>query len=190
VHITVAGDRLLLEAAAVPPTTILDALKQHKAEIIRLLTIVEPAVPASHTNGAGHNSEDWEEHAAVMEYDGDIPRSWAEAQARLTSRPPPDVPQRQWDQMRNDFGGFLDRWAHDVDTLGWRPVDLLGWDPARLYTPVAKHVGLIWKLDGAAVLEMTRSVIRTTRGTYWKCQPHEWSAGRAQSDGLHEPRPP
>jgi hypothetical protein len=181
VSMTVTGDRLLLEAAAKPPAAILDAIKRHKAEIITLLTAAEassltrlrgstaPAAPATpDTNGAKHGDTGWKKRAAVAEYDGGIPRRWAETQARLTARPPVDVSQRQWDQLRNDFGRFLDRWAHDADVLGWRPADLLGWDPAHLYTPIAKHVGLIWKFDGATAVELTRDAITTTRGIFRK----------------------
>jgi hypothetical protein len=68
--------------------------------------------------------------------------------------------------LRNDFGRFLDVWAHDADVLGWRPDGLLGWDPARPYTPIAKVIGPIWKFDGAAVVGITRTSITTKRGTY------------------------
>jgi hypothetical protein len=93
VNVMVDGD-----AAIEPPAAIIDARKRHKVEIIALLTAAEAppnrqvieSVPTS-ANGADRDDTDWEERAAVMEYDGDIPRRWAEAQARLTSRQPVDV---------------------------------------------------------------------------------------------------
>jgi hypothetical protein len=70
---------------------------------------------------------------------------------------------------RDDFGKFLDRWAHVADTLlGWQPSDLLGWDPATPYSPIAKVPGIIWKFDGATAVEVTRDAITTTCDTYRK----------------------
>jgi hypothetical protein len=98
VSVTVAdGRRLVLQAATTPPAAIVDELKRHAEEIIKLLSAIESNEP-SPTSGVKQDDTDWEERAAIAEYDGDIPRSWAEAQARLTSGPPFDVPQRHWDQ--------------------------------------------------------------------------------------------
>jgi hypothetical protein len=50
-----------------------------------------------------------EERAAIVEYDGDIPRAWAEGFARLDPRrPPADVPPRRWLRFVDDVGLFLD----------------------------------------------------------------------------------
>jgi hypothetical protein len=147
-----------LEATARPPTAVIEALRQHKAEIVKLLTSAEPAKP-THTNGhehflgttggvvngdplAKHDNADWAARAAIMEYDRGVPRRWAEAQGHLTSYPPFDVSQRQWDQLRDDFGRFLDGWAHVAERLGWPPSDLLGWTPPQPYSPIAKRIGI------------------------------------------------
>ena len=53
-------------------------------------------------------SDDEEERAAVIEYDGGAPRAWAEALARLDpNKPPGDVPPRRWLRFIDDCGRFL-----------------------------------------------------------------------------------
>ena len=60
-----AGD-LVLEAPAAPPTTVLDALRRHKAEIVFLLDVGSEA----------WSSEDWcefyDERVAMAEFDGGL----------------------------------------------------------------------------------------------------------------------
>ena len=49
------------------------------------------------------------ERAALVEYDGNIPREWAEGFARLDpDRPPGDVPLKRWQRFVDDVGLFLD----------------------------------------------------------------------------------
>ena len=71
IRVAVDGRDLVLEAAAAPPEAILVALRQHKAEIVRLLSGEE-----------GWTAEDWrvyfEERAAVRECDGGLGRAAAE----------------------------------------------------------------------------------------------------------------
>jgi hypothetical protein len=71
IRVAVDGRDLVLEAATPPPEPILAALRQHKAEIVRLLSGEE-----------GWTAEDWrayfEERAAVREYDGGLTRAEAE----------------------------------------------------------------------------------------------------------------
>ena len=87
-----------------------------------------------------------------MEYDGSVPRRWAEAQARLTSCPF-DVSYRVWGQLRERLWRVL-------RPLGRRGGgDLLGWSPPQPYSPIAKHLGLIWKLNGDVVTKITRDTI-------------------------------
>jgi hypothetical protein len=103
--------------------------------------------------------------AVIAEHDGGILRVWTEAQARLSKCPPPDVSCRRWDQFRDDFARFCARWAGSAEALGWRPHDLLGWDPRYPYTPIAQRLGLTWKIEGAAVVAVTReSIVIDRRG--------------------------
>lgn len=117
---------------------------------------------------------DLEERAAIIEHDGGIPRSWAEALARLDpNRPPGDVPPRRWLRFIDDCGRFLDNgWAARAAVLGWGPLDLFGCDRERPFARV-DHLGLLWLLNGGTVLELHRdqAILETERGSrqrYWR----------------------
>jgi 16S rRNA U1498 N3-methylase RsmE len=75
VHLEIDGDDLALSAASAPPAAVLDALSLHKAEIVALLRPAED----------GWSAEDrqalFEERAAILEFDGGLLRTEAEAQA-------------------------------------------------------------------------------------------------------------
>jgi hypothetical protein len=54
------------------------------------------------------------ERAAIVEYDSNVPREWAEGSARLDpDRPPSDVPVKRWQR----FVQSPDRWC---GALAWR----------------------------------------------------------------------
>lgn len=75
VRLGIDGNALTLEAATVPPPTVLDLLARHKAGIVALLR------PASD----GWSGEDWlayfDERAGIAEFDGGLSREQAEARA-------------------------------------------------------------------------------------------------------------
>ena len=75
VELSLDGDDLALKAASAPPAAMLDALSRHKAEIVALLRPTED----------GWSAEDcqvlFEERAAILEFDGGLLRTEAEAQA-------------------------------------------------------------------------------------------------------------
>jgi hypothetical protein len=150
------------EAASKPPAALLKALARHKADIIALLE-VPTRVESTPSPIAGNG--------------GGIPGAWAEALARLSrQRRPADVTNRDWDQLRADFTRFCERWAGPAEALGWRPRDLLGWDPRYPYTPIAKRLGLSWKFEGAAVVEVRRNatVIERRHG-FRATLPRDWT---------------
>jgi hypothetical protein len=64
-----------LSAASAPPAAVIDALAQHKAEIVALLR----------RGRDGWSGEDWltffDERAGIAEFDGGLPREAAEARA-------------------------------------------------------------------------------------------------------------
>ena len=161
VHVEIDGDDLVLVAAAPPPPAVIDLLANHKASIVALLR------PAEN----GYSAEDWrtifDERAGIIEYDGGVPRAWAEALARLDpARPRCDIPPKRWVQFIDDCGRFLDGgWATRAAVLGWGPLDLFGCDPAR---PFARtdHLGLLWLVNGGTVVELHRdqAIIETERG--------------------------
>jgi len=84
--------------------------------------------------------------------------------ASPSNEPSPfDVTYRQWNQLRDDFGRFCNKWAAIAAAIGCQPADLPGWDSCRPNTPIAKVLGIIWKLDGRAAVEITRDALVTAR---------------------------
>ena len=75
VRVVLDGEDLVLEAQSQPSSTLLDALSQHKADIVELLR----------TGSDGWSAEDWQvffdERAGIAEFDGGLPRPEAEAHA-------------------------------------------------------------------------------------------------------------
>jgi hypothetical protein len=75
IQLEINAEDLLLEAAVEPPVALLDALSRNKAGVIALLRA---------SNG-GWSAEDWraffDERAGIAEFDGELSRGEAEAQA-------------------------------------------------------------------------------------------------------------
>jgi hypothetical protein len=95
VELAIDGNDLLLDAAAVPPAVVLDALRQHKAEVVAMLR----------SGRDGWSAEDWQaffdERAGITEFDGRLSRAEAEALALtccivewLNQNPTPSAPGR------------------------------------------------------------------------------------------------
>jgi hypothetical protein len=103
-------------------------------------------------------SEPGEEPAAIAVHDGDIPRAWAEALARLEpTRPPKNVPPRRWERFVHDVRLFLNGPFRAVAmSLGWGPYDLFGCDRNRPYARIDR-AGLLWLLDGHQLLVLSEN---------------------------------
>jgi hypothetical protein len=103
--------------------------------------------------------ESEEERAAIVEFEGCLPRQWAEGSARLhPDRPPADVPPRRWQRFVDDVGLFLDGpFCMIAERLGWGSRDLFGCDRDR---PFARfdQAGLLWLLDGHNLVELREEV--------------------------------
>jgi hypothetical protein len=107
-----------------------------------------------------------EERAAIVEYDADVPRSWAEGYARLDpAHPPTGVPVDRWQSFIDDSGRFLDGgWAKKAASLGWGPLDLFGCDRERCFARI-DHAGLLWLLNGDRLVEFDRRMATIERRT-------------------------
>jgi hypothetical protein len=74
VQVHVDGGDLVLEASAAPPAAVLDLLRRHKRSIVARLERAQRWGPT-----------DWraffDERASIVEFDGDLPRTEAEARA-------------------------------------------------------------------------------------------------------------
>jgi hypothetical protein len=102
---------------------------------------------AANAASAAAAPADFEETAAVLEYDGALPRPWAEAFARFQCEPRPDVPEGLCHQAIDDAGRLLDDHRQALDRFSWRPPDLFG------------ENGIAWRLCGSDSLEVTADAI-------------------------------
>jgi len=102
------------------------------------------------------------ERAAIAEFDGGIPRKWADGIARLEPRPVAGFSEGRWLQILNDAGRFLDAWGAEAAKLSWSLTDLFGYSrvPCNSYSPA----GLIFVIGGGQV-----TAINNTCATIWKC---------------------
>jgi hypothetical protein len=123
---------------------------------------IEQPVPSGETPTAADRAlaawgEAEEERAAIVEYDGNAPRAWAEGFARLhPDHPPSDVPAKRWLTFIDDIGRFVDSpFCAVAASFGWGPFDLFGCDR---YRPFARtdHAGVLWLLNGDRLVEIDR----------------------------------
>jgi hypothetical protein len=71
--------------------------------------------------------DDFEERAAIIEFDADVPCEWAEGFAKLCTIPRhPDYREERWQQLIDDAGWFMDRWAAQVSAMGWSIEEVFG----------------------------------------------------------------
>ena len=120
----------------------LPAIRDHKREIIQALTLA-----------ASHPADP--ERAGIIEFDGRVPREWAEGYARLLNQPAPaDVAPDRWQTFVDDCGRFLDSWAVQAAALGWDVRDLFGLADTK---PEARVdlAGLLWLLRGRELVALT-----------------------------------
>jgi hypothetical protein len=76
------------------------------------------------------NMADWEERAALLEYDAGMPRPWVEPVARLLcSGPPGDYDPVRWQKVTDATLRFLDQWAAVAYALSWQLEEIIGMDP-------------------------------------------------------------
>lgn len=98
---------------------------------------------------------DFEERAAILEFEAGMPRQWAEAFAGILCSPPPgdfaDQPDR-WQAIVDGALRFADQWGAEAHRLGWRVEEVFG---LGRIAPAARvdMRGLAWLLaDGARVV--------------------------------------
>lgn len=148
VEVEIHGNQLRLHAASEPPSDVLTALREHKAEIVA--TLSEPLD---------------EERAGIIQHDGAAPLAWADGLARLDPNSPPgDVPPQRWVTFCNDAGRFLDEWAYRAAALGWGPADLFGCDTRKPFARVDR-LGLVWLLKGDRLVALSETTAVIQRGT-------------------------
>jgi hypothetical protein len=149
VQVFVADGDLILDAKREPAAPILEALRQHKPSIISLL------VAAKNNSAVDDLHDNFEEHAAIIEFDARIPREWAEGFARLCVMPRhPDFTEDRWQSLIDDAGTFMDRWAVTVAAKGWTALEVFGVDNRKPYARI-DQMGLIPLLGGKDVIAVS-----------------------------------
>jgi hypothetical protein len=113
IELAIDGNDLFLDAARVPPASVVDALRRHKAEVVAMLR----------PGRDGWSAEDWQaffdEGAGIMEFDGRVSRTEAEAQALaccivewLNRNPTPSAPGRcAWCDQPTAVLSCLTEWS-------------------------------------------------------------------------------
>jgi hypothetical protein len=124
---------------------------------------------------------EWQERAALVEYDGGIPRRLAEVFAQLEiCPPPPGIEPRRWHGAQEAFAGLLASGvAAKALGLGWDVRELIGVQRARPHdTP--NRAGLIFSMKpGDTVPDVRRSGCIIAYGNV----RHIWKRTPLPSDG-------
>jgi hypothetical protein len=162
IEIELHGDDLVLEASTAPPLAVLDALTHNKEGIIELLR------PATDVSQAEDWHVDFDERAAIIEYGAGVPREWAEGFARLCTMPPhPDFTETAWQQLINDAGRFLDRWAVQVAAMGWTTPEVFGVHPGKPDARIDLK-GLVLCIGGKEIIAVSANsaTVQTLSGAH------------------------
>lgn len=113
-----------------------------------------PEVPQASATDQSFET-DFEERAAVVEYQAGVPREWVEGYSRLQCLPPPpDISPKRWQQIIDDGGRFLDQWADQANRLGWTTLEVFG---ISLRAPEQRldMRGLVPALGGHRIIMLT-----------------------------------
>ncbi len=131
-----------------------------------IVTIV-PIVTPSENKDKPFDTGDYDERAAIIEYGAGVPREWAEGFARLCTMPRhPDFTETAWQQLIDDAGCFLDRWAAQVAAMNWTVEEVFGVHRDKPNTRLDLQ-GLVLCLRGREVVAISAdsATIQTDSGT-------------------------
>ena len=114
-------------------------------------------IPAECEDAAAILRDKYEERAAILEYDANLPREWAEHFARLEMNGPGDFSPVRWQAALDGALAFADTWGAEAHQLGWDVSEVFGLHPTAPAARVDCR-GLAWLLgDGSQVVAMYRS---------------------------------
>jgi hypothetical protein len=149
------GDMLRLSASEPLPDELRARLRQHKAEIVALLAVVERANDAS----AG-----W----PALDHVAGLPREIADGvRAVLSADGARGIPPQRWPRVQRDAARLVEGgWAQQALGLGWTPADLFGCDQRAPWHRLDR-AGLILLTGGHEIVEITPDVaaLRTSTGS-------------------------
>jgi hypothetical protein len=150
------GDMLRLSAPEPLPDELRARLRQHKAEIVALLSAAEPAndqVPASDVDD---------------QVDLDCPANVADGiRAILSAEGARGIPRNRWPRIQCDTRQVVERrWLHRALEIGWSTADLFGCDQRAPWYRLDRS-GLVLILGGEEVVQLDTRVatLRTRTGS-------------------------
>ena len=140
ISITLQGDKLKLASSAQPPIHIIEAIRQHRSDII--------------------------EHLKRLDVRSPPPRCWIDGVARLTEmRTPAKFPAANWNKVVGDAALFLETWAAKADSLGWHVWEVFGCHRRAPWHRI-QGLGLVPLLQGQTIVALTstEAAVRTRTG--------------------------
>jgi len=149
------GDMLRLWAPEPLPDELRARLHQHKAEIVALLSLAEPANDAS----AGRPALD---HVAGL------PREIADGvRAILSADGARGIPPQRWPRVQRDAARMIEGgWLERARALGWTAADLFGCDRRAPWHRLDR-AGLLLLTGGHEIVELSAAdaALRTSTGS-------------------------
>ena len=149
------GEMLRLWAPEPLPDELRARLRQHKAEIVALLSAAEPA---------SHMSP---ESPAVCDVAG-LPREITEGvRAILSADGAQGIPPQRWPRVQGDAARLVEgRWARKALAFGWTATDLFGCDQRAPWHRLDR-AGLVLLTGGHEIVELTgdNAALRTSTGS-------------------------
>ena len=146
------GDMLRLSAPEPLPDELRARLRQHKAEIVALLSAAEPANDA----------------APVAQSVGGLPREIADGvHAILSADGARGIPPQRWPRVQRDAARLVEGgWVQRALALGWTAADLFGCDRRAPWHRLDR-AGLVLLTGGHEIVELTEEVaaLRTSTGS-------------------------
>jgi hypothetical protein len=150
--IRLEGDMLRLSAPAPLPDDLRARVRQHRAEIVTLLSAAEPANDA----------------APVAQSVGPQPREIAEGvNAILTADGARGIPPQRWPRVQRDAARLVEGgWLERALALGWTAADLFGCDRRAPWHRLDR-AGLVLLTGGHEILELTADLaaLKTSTGS-------------------------
>jgi hypothetical protein len=153
--VQLAGDALRLLAPEPLPDDLRARVRQHRAEIVALLSAAEPA---NHTAPEG---------PAVCNVAG-LPREIADGvHAILSADGAQGIPPQRWPRVQGDAARLVGGgWMERALALGWTAADLFGCDQRAPWHRLDR-AGLLLLTGGHEIVELTEDVaaVRTSTGS-------------------------
>jgi TubC N-terminal docking domain len=146
------GDMLRLSAPEPLPDDLLARLRQHKAEIVALLSEEESANDA----------------ASIVQSVGGLPRDVADGvHAILSADGAQGIPPQRWPRVQRDVVRLLEGgWAQQALNFGWTAADLFGCDRRAPWHRLDR-AGLVLLTGGHEIVELSADdvALRTSTGS-------------------------